>query len=366
MAKKTLIIVTKGTLGGAQQFVLNLAKGMAKKGHLVTVGFGDGDFLLEKLKVEKIDCHQFKYLQRTKNIISNLLFILELKKYIEQNNFSIIHFNSTNSLFGAIGAKISTVKPKTIFTFHGLSYLDVDSKKNLLIKSIFYLFFRICLRFIDKNIFICQSNLDYAKKIKLIKNGEIIANGVENKYLSKNLAKNFLSKITSVDLKDKKIIGSIGRLSYPKNYEFLIKAASRLCPINNDLVFIIIGEGEERTKYERLIKQYNLEKKFFLLGEIREAALYIKAFDIFVLTSEFEGVPMTLLEALDSGVDVLASDVGGIKMVLKDIESIYQPNNLNEFVEKIKNQIDKPKQMTRKSLFSVDIMVDEYLKSYDL
>lgn len=369
MTKKILIIVTKGEVGGAQQFVFNLAKGTHEKGCDITVGFGDGGFLPDKLKAENIKYHQFKHLKRTNSFLLNFLFILELRRYINQNEFSIVHFNSTNSLFGAIGAKLSKIKPRTIFTFHGLSYLDAGSNKNFLIKLVFYLFFKFCLLFVDKNIFICHANLDYAKKIKLVKNGVVIHNGIENIYLNKEKSTKFLSSIIDGDLKNKKIIGSIGRLAYPKNYEFLIKAASKLCQQNDNFVFVIIGEGPERKKYEKLIRQYNLEKNFFLPGEIKDASLYIKAFDLFVLTSKFEGMPITLLEALDANVETVASQVGGVKELLSDDESIYQSDNLDDFIKKVQNRIAGQKKTnidSRKKYFSIEKMVNEYMKSYGL
>lgn len=369
MTKKILIIVTKGEVGGAQQFVFNLAKGTHEKGCDITVGFGDGVFLPDKLKAENIKYHQFKHLKRTNSFLLNFLFILELRRYINQNEFSIVHFNSTNSLFGAIGAKLSNIKPRTIFTFHGLSYLDAGSNKNFLIKLIFYLFFKLCLLFIDKNIFICRANLDYAKKIKLVKNGDVIYNGIENIYLSKEKSIKFLSNIIGADLQNKKIIGSIGRLAYPKNYEFLIKAASKLGHQNDNFIFVIIGEGPERKKYENLIRQYNLEKKFFLPGEIKNASLYIKAFDLFVLTSKFEGMPITLLEALGADVAIVASQVGGVKELLSDDESIYQPDNLDDFLKKVKNKITGQRKTNTKNIkndFSIEKMVNEYMKFYEL
>ena len=75
-AKKILIIVTKGEIGGAQVSVLNLAKGLKEKGVEVTVGFGSGDFLKEKLAEANIPFHLFNSLRRTKNPIKNLFFIL--------------------------------------------------------------------------------------------------------------------------------------------------------------------------------------------------------------------------------------------------------------------------------------------------
>ena len=119
-----LLVITKGDVGGAQVVVYNMARALKEKGHIVTVGMGEGEFLKNKLEEINIPVHIFKNLKRTNNPFKNIKFIFEIKKYLDKNQFDIVHFNSSNSLFGAIGAKISKNKIKTIFTFHGLSILD--------------------------------------------------------------------------------------------------------------------------------------------------------------------------------------------------------------------------------------------------
>ena len=90
MTNKVFIIVTKGEVGGAQMSVLNLARGLEERGVGVTVGFGRGEFLKNELEKSAIAYTNFKYLKRTHNPFINLLFIWEVKKYLDKNKFDVI------------------------------------------------------------------------------------------------------------------------------------------------------------------------------------------------------------------------------------------------------------------------------------
>ena len=379
---RILIIVTKGEIGGAQISVLDLAKGLKERGVEVTVGFGGGDFLKEKLEETKIPYHLFNSLRRTKNPLKNLFFIFELKKFLDRSKFDIVHFNSSNALLGAIGAKLSKSKPRTVFTFRGLSVLDPNYETFWILKYIYRIIFQFFLRFVDKKAFVSKANLEYAKRKGWIKNlpaqagGTVIYNGLDLKdsdFLAKNEARKFLlGRGVSKDLEDRFVIGSIGRLAYPKNYEFLIRVFPDIIKLKPDAVGIIIGEGPERSKYESLIKEYGLENNIFLAGEVKDAYRLLKAFDLFVLPSKYEGLSVTLIESLFAGLPVLSANVGGNPEILENAGWLYNLDDQKDFREKTKKLMTDEK--LRKELaemsflkskdFSLDKTVKGYLDVY--
>ena len=352
---KILIIITHGKIGGATNFVFWLAKGLREKEIEVKVGFGKGEYLREKLEKEKISYINFKWLKRTHNPLSNLFFIFELKKFLEKEKFDICHFNSTNALFGAIGAKISKKRPKTIFTFHGLSILDPNYKS--LFKWFYFLIFKFLLKFIDIPVFVCKENLKLAKEKKLVKEGFVIYNGIETpKFFEKEEARKFFEEKIKISLKDKFLIGSIGRLDYQKNYEFLIKIFPEILKVKNGAIGVIVGEGPKRKKLEKLIEKLNLKEKIFLVGEIKDASRYLKAFNLFVLPSRYEGLSVTLIETLFAQVPVFVSNVGGNEEIVEK-ECVFELNNEKEFLEKIKNPKTPRKNL---EIFKIERMVENY------
>jgi glycosyltransferase involved in cell wall biosynthesis len=358
---KILICITHGNVGGATNSVFWLTKGLKEKGIEVKVGFGEGEYLKEKLKKEKIEFLNFKWLKRTHNPLSNLFFIFEIKKFLNKEKFDVCHFNSTNALFGAISAKISKSEPKTVFTIHGLSILDPNYKKNFWLKPIYWLIFKFLLSFVDIPVFVSNKNLEDAKKMKLVKNGVVIYNGIpETEFLEREVARKFFEEKIKFDLKNKFLIGSIGRLDYQKNYEFLIKVFSEILKIKPEAIATIVGEGPERKKLESLIEKANLKEKIFLISELKNASKYLKAFDLFILPSRYEGLSITLIEVIFAQIPILVSDVGGNKEIVGK-ECIFK--NKKEFLEKIKSP-RLPK--TKREIFKLENMVKEYLKVYQL
>ncbi len=357
---KVLILITHGKIGGATNFVFWLAKGLKERGVKVKVGFGEGEYLREKLEKQSITYSQFKWLKRTHNPLANLFFIFELKKFLNNEKFDILHLNSTNALFGAISAKISKNKPKTIFTFHGLSVLD-PNYKNFFVRIIYWLIFKFLLFFVDIPVFVSKFNLETARKMKLVKNGFVIYNGIpEPEFFKKEEARKFFEEKLNIDLENKFIIGSIGRLDYAKNYEFLIELFPEILKIKENAICIIIGEGRERKKYETLIEKLNLNDKIFLIGEIQDASKYLKAFDLFVLPSRYEGLSITLIEALFAQIPILASEVGGNKEIVGE-ENVYKLKDKKDFLEKF---INVKQSYMDKNLFSLENMIKNYLDLY--
>jgi glycosyltransferase involved in cell wall biosynthesis len=362
---KVLIVITHGNIGGATNFVFYLAKGLKEKGINVKVGFSKGEYLKEKLEKEKIEFVNFKWLKRTHNPLSNLFFIFEIKKFLDKEKFDICHFNSTNALFGAISAKISKSKPKTIFTIHGLSILDPNYKKNFWLKPIYWLIFKFLLSFVDVPVFVSNKNLEDAKKLKLVKNGVVIYNGIpQPEFLEKEIARKFYEEKIKINLKDKFLIGSIGRLDYQKNYEFFIKVFLEISKIKPEAIAIIIGEGPERKKLENLIKKTNLKEKIFLIGELKDASKYIKAFDLFVLPSRYEGLSITLIEALFAQIPILASDVGGNKEIVGE-DFVFELNNKTDFLLKFKMILESSQKITKKEEFTLLSMISNYLQLFE-
>ena len=362
---KALICITHGNIGGATNFVFWLAKELKERGIEVKIGFGEGEYLKEKLEKEKIEFVNFKWLKRTHNPLSNLFFIFEIKKFLDKEKFDVCHFNSTNALFGAIGAKISKSKPKTVFTLHGLSILDPNYKKNLWLKPIYWLIFKFLLFFIDIPVFVSQKNLEDAKKIKLTRKGVVIYNGIpEPEFIERNIARKFFEKKIKIDLKDKFLIGSIGRLDYQKNYEFLIEVLPEILKIKPETIVILIGDGPERKKLENLIKKKKLEEKIFLIGEVKEAPKYIKAFDLFVLPSRYEGLSITLIEALFARIPILASDIGGNKEITGE-DFVFELDNKNDFLLKFKMILESSQEIQKKEEFTLLSMISNYLQLFE-
>jgi len=137
-----------------------------------------------------------------------------------------------------------------------------------------------------------------------------------------------------------------------------------------NITFMVIGEGQERKKLEKLIKRYRLENNFFLPGAIPDAYKYLKAFDAFVLPSLKEGFPWTILEAMAAEIPIIAAKVGAIteikpgilvepekpKQLVNAIERLLIDSEpRRNFASRAKNKIEKE--------FSLDKMIETIKKT---
>jgi sugar transferase (PEP-CTERM/EpsH1 system associated) len=107
------------------------------------------------------------------------------------------------------------------------------------------------------------------------------------------------------------VVGTIGRLDPVKNHAGLITAFSGLAGSEARPILAIVGEGPSRSALESEIRQRGLSDRVRLLGERRDVPTLLRALDVFVLPSRAEGMSNTILEAMATGLPVIATDVGG-------------------------------------------------------
>ena len=110
------------------------------------------------------------------------------------------------------------------------------------------------------------------------------------------------------DSDSKKII-SVGRLCYQKNFELLVDIADVILKKHPDWVWHIYGEGENRKNIEDKIKKYKLDNQLILKGNVSNLYELYKEYSFLVMTSRFEGFPMTLLESTASGLPAVSFDI---------------------------------------------------------
>jgi glycosyltransferase involved in cell wall biosynthesis len=172
------------------------------------------------------------------------------------------------------------------------------------------------------------------------------------------------------------IIGTIGRLSPEKGHHYLISGLAALVKIGIDARVVIIGEGLERKSLEERIIESGLQGRVLLPGYRTNARDYLAYFHAFALTSLTEGLPITLLEAMQAGTPIIATNVGGIPEVLDNgaCGILIEPRRADLFAEglaaifsngdNIHRMVERAYQRL-KNLYSARAMAEEYLKTYE-
>ena len=170
------------------------------------------------------------------------------------------------------------------------------------------------------------------------------------------------------------IIGSSGRLFSVKDYPLMVTVAQVLSG-HAEIRFVLAGEGPERTKLEKAIRESGLEKQFILKGHQDNMDDFYRELDIYINTSVHEGIPMTILEAMARGLPIIAPKVGGIPEVVQDeVEGfLIQGRDPLAFAEKclllykdkaLRNRVSQAARDRAISDFSVERMTRKYLDIY--
>lgn len=349
---KILYLITQSGCGGAQKNALDLAAGLKNKYEiLAAAGNEGGSWFFDALRDNGIPFIRLKHLQRAINPYSDLLALREIKNLLEAEQPDILHLHSSKaSILGSVAGKllVNGKKPKIIYTVHGAVFTAAFSAPA---RKIFLWLEKYAARLKNGIIYVS----DYDKKLWLANNAApagkltVVHNGLNAEkinFLSREKARKELAAtgIKTGNL-NAKIIGVVANLYPEKGLDYLIKAAKIIYKNNltaAKTVFVVIGEGSERRKLEKMIAERNLQNIFFLAGGLKEAARYLKAFDVFVLPSIKEGFPYSLLEAMAAGLPIVATLVGGVNEIIDNNQNGFlvlakNPKSLAESIAEILN-----------------------------
>jgi N-acetyl-alpha-D-glucosaminyl L-malate synthase BshA len=161
-----------------------------------------------------------------------------------------------------------------------------------------------------------------------------------------------------------------------KRIEDLIYAMKIVTKQAPDSKLLLVGDGPERYNIESLVRELDLKENVLLTGYRSDVADLLRCADVLVLCSQTESAPLTVLEAMSSGVPVVATKVGGIPEIIKDSQNGYlvPVKNPEEIAEKLVLLNNSPENIrrlgknARKSIlekFSIDKVLNQYEEVYD-
>ncbi|TRZ52320.1 glycosyltransferase family 1 protein, partial [bacterium] len=333
--KKILYVITKSNWGGAQRYVFDLAVNFSPE-YDVSVAFGGEGELKTRLEKAGIRTISLPFLKRDVNPFTDIFTFNKLVELFKTERPDIIHVNSSKiGGMGALAGRIAKV-PKIIFTAHGWAFREErPAYQKIIIKFLSWL----TILFSHAVITVSERDEREALEMPFTKRKIILVhNGIEEpEFLSAEQARESIIKEDGLSVPENALwIGTIGELHKNKGHIYAIEAFSKLEKTAN-VLFFIIGEGEERKELQQKINEFGLEKKVFLLGKKDGAPKLLNAFDIFLFPSVKEGLPFAILEAGMAGLPTIASAVGGIPEVITDMQTgmLIRPKNSDEIIRAI-------------------------------
>lgn len=324
---KVYYVITKANWGGAQRYVYDLATNLPKDKFVPIIVCGGNGTLVDKAEAAEIQVIKLPGLGRDVNVWNDFLVFLALIKLFKKEKPAIIHLNSSKiGGLGSLAGRIARV-PKIIFTAHGWAFNEARPKWQ---KKVIAFLHWLTIRFSHRVITVAQIEAEQVATWPKIR-GKIktIYNGISPlPFLYRDTAREqLLARYPSLmPYRNQFWIGTIGELHQNKDFVNAIGAIALLKRQYPEVRYLIIGEGEQKSKLESLITEFELEKNVFLLGPIPDAPKYLKAFDLFLLNSRKEGLPYVILEAGLAGLPVVATRVGGIpEIITKDQTGVLVP-----------------------------------------
>lgn len=186
------------------------------------------------------------------------------------------------------------------------------------------------IRFLATDLFACgirAGKFIFGDKTKF----KIICNGIDvNVFSFNDRIRNEVRRELNVE--NKKVIMHIGRFFSVKNQKFIVENLCGNIKYNQDVIFVLVGDGPDRKKIEEYCKGRNMENKIKFLGTRGDISRLLQGADLFVFPSLYEGLPLTLVEAQTSGAKCFISDSIPDDCILTDLIEKIPLDDINRWI----------------------------------
>lgn len=176
------------------------------------------------------------------------------------------------------------------------------------------------------------------------------------------------------DKKDKIFVATVGRISEQKGMDVFVSALSSIIKRDRNVYGVIIGDGEDREKLEQQVANLEIQDNIIFLGFRKDIFSLIKAMDFVVLSSRWEGFPLTPIETFSVGKTIIVSDIEGNNEIVDGTNGLlFEKDNVEELkvrIEELCYDVEKRKNLEKEALksfsqkYSYEVFIENYQKLY--
>jgi glycosyltransferase involved in cell wall biosynthesis len=336
-----ILYILEATSGGTQKHVIDIAKKIDKSIFQIDIIYSTSrnkNFVQESRGIFN---RTYGLPIRRSASFTDISNILKMRQIIKQNNYDIVHCHSTKAGFvGRIAALVSR-HPNVIYSPHGFMFCD----NSIPLKRFLYLNLEKYLGYLtQKLIAVSGSERDLAIQHNIVPNKKIITlyNSIDPTDFDDYSYINHVPE----KLKDGSeiILGTVGRLYYQKDPITLIKSFKIINDRFPNTKLIMVGDGPLEQVCIKLIDKLGLKTKISLEGYQKNSKAYYKMFDIFMLSSHYEGLPYALLEAMCVGIPSVGTNVVGIKDLILHGETgfLAEEEDYNGLADSVISLLNNP------------------------
>lgn len=312
-SKKIRILQTirQGQIGGGESHLLSLVENLDRtRFEPVVLSFTDGP-MVDRLKQMGV---------QTEVIFTEKPFDIskwkKVKQFIQQNNISLVHAHGTRANSNVFWAT-RKLKLPLVYTIHGWSFHDDQQP---LIRKIRVMGEQLLTNKSDVNISVSASNQQTGKKYFPKFNSVVVNNGIDQKKFDPS--RNFRNIRQELNIaEDATLLLFVARFIHQKQPLKLIEAFAKAQQQDPKLQLLMVGDGDQKATALQMVKDLNIENKVIFQPFRQDVPDVLKAADIFVLPSLWEGLPIGLLEAMAMGKAIIGTQVDGTSEVIRDNEN---------------------------------------------
>lgn len=369
--KKILHIIGDSKFGGDAVYMVELGNMLKERGAKV--------YVLTTTSETKNLCHEYSLdvidsvkIQRDISLFKDIGALIKTISLINRHKFDMVHTHtSKGGVIGRIAARLSGCKA-IIHTVHGFAFHQYSSKIEIFIyKNIE----RLASFFCDKIISVNNEDRDYAIRNSIASPSKIttIYNGVSPR---RSCSQDRLILPLLADIEPHCIVvGTLSRFSYQKDPITFLASAIKVLEQGYNVKFIYAGDGPMLEECKDFVRDSEFRDHILFPGFVSQSHSILSRLDVFVTTSLYEGLPIALLEAMQAGKAIVATNVKGNRECVNSKTSILaEAGNVPEISEAIIALIED--KFLRESLgasakevfnekFTVNTMKNNTLKLYD-
>lgn len=351
-------------VGGAEILADRFARRLSQHGRMVFACLDDLGPLGERLLREKVPVEQLK---RRPGL--DLKCAWRLGTYLRHEHVFLVHAHQYTPFFYASLGRMMRGGPPILFTEHGRFHPDLPNRKRMLVNP-------RMLGAEDRVVAVGEC----VRRALIDNEGfppqriEVIYNGVDLARFEKVGDPAALRRALGRRPDDFLCI-FVARLDPIKDHRTAIRAIQEITRQRPDVHLLVVGDGPERDRIQKLIDEASLQANVHLLGTRHDIPELLSAADLFLLTSVSEGIPLTVIEAMGVGLPVVATDVGGIgEVVVQGETGLMAPAEDFRGIAKGIMQFAGDKETCRRfgaagreraiQCFSEQTMIDKYSRIY--
>ena len=317
-------IITRLIVGGAQENTLHTADMLSKEHYQVSVisgpQTGSEGSLIGEFQEKGISLTILPELLREVSPVNDLRALWKLYRLLNQGKYDIVHTHSSKAgILGRIAARLAGV-PVIVHTVHGWSFHESMPSRT---RQMFIALERTCARFTDKLVVVTRRDIDkglragigHPEQYTLIRSAIPLEVFDPSRY-DQTAVRHGLG----IPL-DALVLGNVGRFSAQKNPLAWVKVAGHVAQSLPECHFLLVGDGPLRNQVEAALKTEGLFERTVLTGLRRDVPQLMRAIDVFLLTSLWEGLPRVLPQAMSMGLPIISSRVDGSAEVISDGEN---------------------------------------------